>query len=61
MQCPRCSLTHNRKNGKNMVYAHFVVDSSKDIIGILAWVLGDSSSETIKLLWQIISCLHSYF
>ncbi len=29
--------------------------------GVIAWVLGDRSSETFKLLWQIISCWHSYF
>ncbi|MBD2248544.1 IS1 family transposase [Nostoc sp. FACHB-888] len=30
---------------------------NKHIPGVIAWVLGDRSSETFKLLWQIISCL----
>ena len=34
---------------------------NKDIPGILVWVLGDRSSETFKVLWQIISCWKSYF
>ncbi len=34
---------------------------NKHTPGVIAWVLGDRSSETFKLLWQIISCWHSYF
>ncbi|MBE8987788.1 IS1 family transposase [Nostoc sp. LEGE 12450] len=34
---------------------------NKHIPGVIAWVLSDRSSETFKLLWQIISCWHSYF
>ena len=34
---------------------------NKHTPGILAWVLGNRSSETFKLLWQIIRCWHSYF
>ncbi|MBF2067807.1 MAG: IS1 family transposase [Calothrix sp. C42_A2020_038] len=29
--------------------------------GVIAWVLGDRSKDTFKLLWQIINCWHSYF
>ncbi len=29
--------------------------------GIIAWVLGDRSSETFKKLWLIIKCWASYF
>ena len=34
---------------------------NKHIPGILAWVLGDRSSDTFKILWQIIKCWQSYF
>ena len=34
---------------------------NKHTPGILAWVLGNRSSKTFKLLWQIIRCWHSYF
>ena len=34
---------------------------NKHTPGVIAWVLGDRSSKTFKLLWQIISCWHSYF
>ncbi|MBD2534228.1 IS1 family transposase [Nostoc flagelliforme FACHB-838] len=44
---------------KNKVWLWTAVN--KNIPGILAWVLGDRSSETFKVLWQIISCWHSYF
>ncbi|WP_407896494.1 IS1 family transposase [Scytonema sp. NUACC26] len=29
--------------------------------GILAWVVGDRSSETFKFLWEIVSCWGCYF
>ncbi len=29
--------------------------------GVIAWVLGDRSSKTFELLWQILKCWHSYF
>jgi IS1 family transposase len=28
--------------------------------GILAWVVGDHSAETFKLLWAIVRCWHCY-
>ncbi len=34
---------------------------NKHTPGVIAWVLGDRSSETFKLLWQVISCWHSFF
>lgn len=34
---------------------------NKHNLGVIAWVLGDRSSETFKLLWQIIKCWYSYF
>ena len=34
---------------------------NKHIPGVIAWVLGDRSQDTFKLLWQIINCWHSYF
>ena len=34
---------------------------NKHTAGVIAWVLGNRSSETFKLLWQIISCWHYYF
>jgi IS1 family transposase len=33
---------------------------NKHVPGVIAWVLGDRSSETFKVLWQIISCCNSY-
>jgi IS1 family transposase len=45
--------------GKKKIWLWTAVN--KHIPGILAWVLGDRSSETFKVLWQIISCWHSYF
>jgi len=44
---------------KNKIWLWTAVN--KHIPGVIAWVLGDRSSETFKLLWQIISCWHSYF
>ncbi|MBD2535934.1 IS1 family transposase [Nostoc flagelliforme FACHB-838] len=44
---------------KNKIWLWTAVN--KHTPGILAWVLGDRSSETFKLLWQIIKCWQSYF
>ena len=34
---------------------------NKHVPGVIAWVLGDRSSETFKLLWQIIRCWRCLF
>ncbi|BAU08800.1 IS1 transposase [Fischerella sp. NIES-3754] len=44
---------------KNKIWLWTAVN--KHIPGVIAWVLGDRSSNTFKLLWQAISCWHSYF
>jgi IS1 family transposase len=44
---------------KNKIWLWTVVNKHNP--GVIAWVLGDGSSETFKLLWQIINCWHSYF
>ncbi len=44
---------------KNKVWLWTAVNKSYP--GILAWVLGDRSSETFKLLWLIIKCWNSDF
>ena len=44
---------------KNKIWLWTAVN--KHIPGVIAWVLGDRSSDTFKLLWQTISCWHSYF
>ena len=44
---------------KNKIW--FWTAVNKHVPGVIAWVLGDRSSKTFKLLWQIISCWHSYF
>ncbi len=44
---------------KNKIWLWTAVN--KHYPGILAWVLGDRSSETFQLLWVIIRCWNSYF
>lgn len=44
---------------KNKIWLWTAVN--KHYPGILAWVLGDRSSERFKLLWLIIRCWNSYF
>ena len=44
---------------KNKIWLWTAVN--KHVPGVIAWVLGDRSSETFKVLWQIISCWNSYF
>ncbi len=44
---------------KNKIWLWTAVN--KHTAGVIAWVLGNRSSETFKLLWQIISCWHYYF
>ena len=44
---------------KNKIWLWTAVN--KHFPGVIAWVLGDRSSETFKTLWHILSCWHSYF
>ncbi|MDZ8188424.1 MAG: IS1 family transposase [Nostoc sp. ChiSLP02] len=44
---------------KNKIWLWTAVN--KHVSGVIAWVLGDRSKDTFKLLWQIINCWHSYF
>lgn len=44
---------------KNKIWLQTAVNHFQP--GILAWMLGDRSSETFKRLWQIVYCWHSYF
>jgi IS1 family transposase len=44
---------------KNKVWLWTAVNTHSP--GILAWVLGDRSSQTFKQLWQIIKCWHCFF
>lgn len=44
---------------KNKIWLWTAVNHS--VTGIIAWVLGDRSSETFKHLWLIIRCWQSYF
>jgi transposase-like protein len=45
--------------GKKNIWLWTAVNHS--VTGIIAWVFGDRSSETFKLLWLTIRCWHSYF
>ncbi len=44
---------------KNKIWLWTAVN--KHIPGVIAWILGNRSSGTFKLLWQTVSCWHSYF
>lgn len=44
---------------KNKIWLWTAVN--KRVSGILAWVLGDRSSETSKRLWKIVKCWQCYF
>lgn len=44
---------------KNKIWLWTAVN--KHFPGVIAWTLGDRSSNTFKILWQIISCWHCYF
>ncbi|MDZ8108648.1 MAG: IS1 family transposase [Nostoc sp. DedQUE12a] len=44
---------------KNKVWLWTAVNHFHE--GILAWVIGDRSSETFKFLWDIVSCWQCYF
>ena len=77
MQCPKCGSTHIRKTGRQSgkktyigvqggrqfmdAYESKMTAVNNHVSGVIAWVLGDHSSKRFKLLWQVISCWHSYF
>lgn len=55
------NLGGNKREESSPLFCLLWTAVNKHLPGVIAWVLGDRSSKTFNLLWQIIGRWHSYF